>query len=591
MANKSDKKKEENTGSKYSWSLLGRIFMLAAPYKGFVVLAVILTLVGAWLAPFRTDLIRVMLDDYVAKGDGEGLLRLTYVLIGLLIVNAFVNFGQSWVTAFLGQSVIKDLRLRVYSFVTRLKLKYFDKTPVGTVVTRTVSDIESLSNVFSSGFIVIAGDLLQIGIILYYMFNTNWQLTLVCLSVLPLLIAATYIFKEKVKKSFTQVRNAVSNLNAFVQEHITGMQIVQIFNREKEEYKRFESINTLHRNANIKSVLYYALFFPVVEIITATATALVVWYGIRQSIGGNISFGTIVSFILYINLFFRPLRQIADRVNTLQMGMVSAERVFKLIDSKQDAEPSGNYAPETIKGNVEFKNVWFAYNDEEWVLKDISFKVEEGGTLALVGATGAGKSSIVNLINKFYRINKGEILVDGVNVNEYDTYALRKHVAVVLQDVFLFSGSVASNVRLYDDHITKDQIVEASKLIGAHGFVERLPGGYDFNVMERGSSLSVGQRQMISFIRALAVDPKLLILDEATSSVDSETEELIQNAIEILMKGRTSIAIAHRLSTIQHANRILVLDKGKIVESGTHDELLANKGYYEKLHNYQFAVS
>ncbi len=591
MANNSDKKKEENTGSKQSWSLLGRIFMLAAPYKGFVVLAVILTLLGAWLAPFRTDLIRVMLDDYVAKGDGEGLLRLTYGLIGLLVVNAFVNFGQSWVTAFLGQSVIKDLRLRVYSFVTRLKLKYFDKTPVGTVVTRTVSDIESLSNVFSSGFIVIAGDLLQIGIILYYMFNTNWQLTLVCLSVLPLLIAATYIFKEKVKKSFTQVRNAVSNLNAFVQEHITGMQIVQIFNREKEEYKRFESINTLHRNANIKSVLYYALFFPVVEIITATATALVVWYGIRQSIGGNISFGTIVSFILYINLFFRPLRQIADRVNTLQMGMVSAERVFKLIDSKQDAEPSGNYAPETIKGNVEFKNVWFAYNDEEWVLKDISFKVEEGGTLALVGATGAGKSSIVNLINKFYRINKGEILVDGVNVNEYDTYALRKHVAVVLQDVFLFSGSVASNVRLYDDHITKDQIVEASKLIGAHGFIERLPGGYDFNVMERGSSLSVGQRQMISFIRALAVDPKLLILDEATSSVDSETEELIQNAIEVLMKGRTSIAIAHRLSTIQHANRILVLDKGKIVESGTHDELLANKGYYEKLHNYQFAVS
>lgn len=590
MAN-NEKKTKEKEKKKFSWALLGRIFMLAAPYRGFITLSVILTLLGSWLAPYRTNLIRVMLDDYVAKGDGVGLLNITYLLIFLLIVNAFVNFGQSWVTAFLGQAVIKDLRLRVYEFVTRLKLKYFDKTPVGTVVTRTVSDIESLSNVFSSGFIVIAGDLLQIGIILYFMFSTNWQLTLVCLSVLPFLIAATYIFKEKVRKSFTQVRNAVSNLNAFVQEHISGMQIVQIFNREREEYKRFKGINTLHRDANIKSVLYYALFFPVVEIITAVATGLVVWYGIKQNIGGSISFGTVVSFILYINLFFRPLRQIADRINTLQMGMVSAERVFKLIDSKHDLEASGNYIPKQVKGEVEFKNVWFAYNNEEWVLKDISFKVKEGETLALVGATGAGKSSIVNLINKFYQINKGEILIDGVNVSEYDTYALRKNVSVVLQDVFLFSGSIESNVRLYDDAITKEQIVEASKLVGAHSFIERLPGGYEFNVMERGSSLSVGQRQMISFIRALAIDPKVLILDEATSSVDSETEELIQNAIEVLMKGRTSIAIAHRLSTIQHANSILVLDKGKIVERGTHDELLAQKGYYEKLHNFQFAVS
>lgn len=586
-----DKKTKENEKKKFSWALLGRIFMLAAPYRGHIVLSIILTLLGSWLAPYRTNLIRVMLDDYVAKGDGVGLLNITYLLIFLLVVNAFVNFGQSWVTAFLGQAVIKDLRLRVYEFVTKLKLKYFDKTPVGTVVTRTVSDIESLSNVFSSGFIVIAGDLLQIGIILYFMFSTNWQLTLVCLSVLPFLIAATYIFKEKVRKSFTQVRNAVSNLNAFVQEHISGMQIVQIFNREKEEYKRFESINTLHRNANIKSVMYYALFFPVVEIITAIATGLVVWYGVKQNVGGSISFGTVVSFILYINLFFRPLRQIADRINTLQMGMVSAERVFKLIDSKQDAEPTGTYTPEQVKGEVEFKNVWFAYNDEEWVLKDISFKVKAGESLALVGATGAGKSSIVNLINKFYKINKGEILIDGVNISEYDTYALRRNVSVVLQDVFLFSGSIASNVRLYDNNITQEQIVEASKLVGAHSFIERLPNKYEFNVMERGSSLSVGQRQMISFIRALAIDPKVLILDEATSSVDSETEELIQNAIEVLMKGRTSIAIAHRLSTIQHANSILVLDKGKIVERGTHEELLTQKGYYEKLHNFQFAAS
>lgn len=585
----SDKDPKNKKQKGYDWALIVRIFGLARPYKGFVIGAVILTLASAVLTPVRTKLIQLALDNNVAKGDYEGLVNISLVLVGLLIINTFVNFGQSYITALLGQSVIKDLRLKVYNFVTKLKLKYFDKTPVGTMVTRTVSDIEALSNVFSEGLIIIAGDLLQIVVILYFMFSTDWRLTLVCLSVLPLLIFATYVFKEKVKKSFSEVRNAVSNLNAFVQEHITGMQIVQIFNREKEEYQRFKSINTLHRNAHIRSVMYYSVFFPVVEVITAVATGLVVWYGVRQSIGSALSFGVIVSFIMYINQFFRPLRQLADRINTLQMGMVSAERVFKLIDDKEQQEPSGNYIPERVKGDVEFKNVWFAYNDEDWVLKDISFKVEEGKSLALVGATGAGKSSIINLINKFYQINKGEILVDNVNVNEFDIYKLREQVAVVLQDVFLFSGSISSNVALYDDKISKEKIIEASKMIGAHHFIQRLPGGYDFNVMERGNQLSVGQRQMISFIRALAADPKILILDEATSSVDSETEELIQNAIEILMKGRTSIAIAHRLSTIQHADHILVMDKGKIVESGTHDELLEGKGYYERLYNYQFA--
>lgn len=585
----SDKDSKNKKQKGYDWALIVRIFGLARPYKRFVIGAVIFTLASAVLTPVRTKLIQLALDNHVAKGDYEGLVNISLLLVGLLIINTFVNFGQSYITALLGQSVIKDLRLKVYNFVTKLKLKYFDKTPVGTMVTRTVSDIEALSNVFSEGLIIIAGDLLQIGVILYLMFSTDWRLTLVCLSVLPLLVFATYVFKEKVKKSFTEVRNAVSNLNAFVQEHITGMQIVQIFNREKEEYQRFKSINTLHRNAHIRSVMYYSVFFPVVEVITAVATGLVVWYGVRESIGSTLSFGIIVSFIMYINQFFRPLRQLADRINTLQMGVVSAERVFKLIDDKEQQEPTGTYVPEKVKGEVEFKNVWFAYNDEDWVLKDISFKVQEGKSLALVGATGAGKSSIINLINKFYQINKGEILVDGVNVSEYDVYKLREQVSVVLQDVFLFSGSISSNVALYDDKISKEKIIEASKMIGAHHFIQRLPGGYDFNVMERGNQLSVGQRQMISFIRALAADPKILILDEATSSVDSETEELIQNAIEILMKGRTSIAIAHRLSTIQHADHILVMDKGKIVESGTHDELLENKGYYERLYNYQFA--
>lgn len=573
----------------FDWPLIRRIFGLASPYKKQVYLAIIVTLISAWLGPYRTKLIKDVLDNDVANGDYQGLINMTLFMIALLIINTAINFWQAYVTAWLGQAVIKDLRLKVYAFVTRLKLKFFDRTPVGTMVTRTVSDIESLSNVFSEGLIVIVGDILQIGVILYFMFSLNWQLTLVCLSVLPLLLIAAYIFKEKVKTSFTEVRNAVANLNAFVQEHITGMQIVQIFNREREEYKRFKSINAMHRDANIRSVMYYSVFFPVVEIITALATGLVVWYGVKGVIGGDITYGIIVSFIVFINQFFRPIRQLADRINTLQMGMVAAERVFKLIDDNAQLEPEGTYKPDTFKGEVEFKNVWFAYNDEDWVLRDISFKVKEGKTLALVGATGAGKSSIVNLINKFYTVNKGEILVDNRNVNDYKLASLRADVAVVLQDVFLFSGSISDNVRLYDDYISKEKIIEAAKLIGAEEFIQRLPGGYDFNVMERGSSLSVGQRQMISFIRALAADPKILILDEATSSVDSETEELIQHAIEVLMKGRTSIAIAHRLSTIQNADEILVLEKGQIVESGTHEELLNGKGYYEKLYNFQFA--
>ncbi|HYG16918.1 MAG TPA: ABC transporter ATP-binding protein, partial [Bacteroidia bacterium] len=537
----------------------------------------------------RTYLIKVTLDDYVATSDYNGLINIVLLMVVLLLVNTAINFWQGYLTAWLGQTVIKDLRLRVYGFITRLKMKYFDRTPVGTMVTRSVNDIETLSNVFSEGLIVITGDILQIVVILFFMFNIDWRLSLVSLSVMPLLLISAYVFKEKVKKSFTEVRNAVANLNAFVQEHITGMHIVQIFNREKEEYDRFKSINGLHRDANIRGVMYYSVFFPVVEIITALATGLVVWYGVKLIIGGDISYGVIVTFIIFINQFFRPIRQLADRVNTLQMGMVAAERVFKLIDETDQLEPTGTYKPGRIKGDVEFKNVWFAYNEEDWVLKDISFKVEEGKSLALVGATGAGKSSIVNLINRYYAINKGEILIDGRNVSEYDVYDLRTNVAAVLQDVYLFSGSIESNIRLYDETITREKIIEAAKLIGADTFIQRLPGGYDFNVMERGSSLSVGQRQMISFIRALAADPKVLILDEATSSVDSETEELIQHAIEVLMQGRTSIAIAHRLSTIQHADRILVLDKGQIVESGTHDELLNAKGFYEKLYNYQFA--
>lgn len=568
--------------------LLARIFALATPYKKQFYFAIALTLCMAFIGPYRPYLIQYTLDNYVANNDANGLMWMSALILALLIVNSFMQLGSTLLTSFLGQTIIKDLRNKVYRHLTQLRLTFFDKTPVGTLVTRTVNDIETISDIFSEGMINILGDVLQIVFILALMFYTDWELSLISLSVLPLLLYSSYWFKEAVKKSFEDVRNQVARLNTFVQEHLTGMQIVQIFNREREEYKKFEAINSEHRDANIRSVFYYSVFFPVVEVISAISVGLIVWYGSKGIIDNTISPGVMIAFIMYINMFFRPIRQLADRFNSLQMGMVAGERIFKLIDDTTYTEFSGTQTPEKLYGKVEFKNVWFAYQNEDYILKDISFSIQPGKTLALVGATGAGKSSIINLLSRFYPINKGDILIDGINLNDLNNQWLRSHISVVLQDVFLFSGSIFDNVRLYNQQLTEDEIIETAKQLGAHEFIAALPNGYNQNVHERGATLSVGQRQLISFIRAMVANPAILVLDEATSSIDNETEEVIQHAISNMMKNRTSIVIAHRLSTIIHADEILVLDKGQIIERGTHQQLLAQNGAYKNLYEHQF---
>ncbi|RJE71854.1 ABC transporter ATP-binding protein [Reichenbachiella sp. MSK19-1] len=581
-------KKETPSGNILDIQVLKRLFVFVKPYIVQFNFLIFLTIALAVLVPIRPYLIQYAIDTEVANGDYDGLIRMVWLLVGLLVVQAFVQYYHTYLSSWLGQHIIRDIRTTLYAHVQRLKLKFFDNTPIGRLVTRNVSDIETLADVFSQGIAMMIGDLLQLIFILGFMFYTNWQLTLVSLSTLPVLIFATYIFKEKIKVSFNHVRTAVANLNSFVQEHITGMNIVQIFNSEDEEFKKFKEINQEHRRANIKSVLYYSVYFPVAEVIQAIGIGLVVWYGAINMIDSAFKPGELIAFIMYIMMFFRPIRMIADKFNTLQMGIVSSNRIMKLLDSQEHIPDEGNYVPDNFQGSVSFKDVWFAYKDENYVLKDINFEVESGQTIALVGATGAGKSSVINLLSRFYDINRGSIAIDGVDIKEYDLSALRQHIGVVLQDVFLFSGSIRDNISLGNPDIPLEKIIEAADLVGAREFIDRLPGGLEYNVMERGATLSVGQRQLISFVRAMVYDPKIIVLDEATSSVDTETEELIQNAINKMMKGRTSIVIAHRLSTIQHADKILVLDNGEIKESGTHDKLLAKDSYYSQLHKMQY---
>lgn len=540
------------------------------------------------VGPLRPLLIQKAIDNNVAQGDYPGLVNMIMLLIGLLVVQAIVQYLHTFYSGWLGQNIIKDIRIKLYRHIQSLRLKFFDKTPIGRLVTRNVSDIETLAEVFSTGIAGIIADVMQLLVILGFMFWMNWSLTLVSLSLLPILIFATYIFKEKIKVAFNEVRAAVSNLNSFVQEHITGMNIVQIFNSEKREFEKFKEINKEHRKANINSVLYYAIYFPVSEVIQAAGIGLIVWYGGGQLVQGNVEFGMLIAFILYLQMFFRPIRMIADRFNTLQMGIVSSNRILDLLDNDEHIQDNGSFSPDHVKGDVRFENVWFAYNDDDYVLKDISFEVNTGETIALVGATGAGKSSVINLLSRFYEINKGGIYVDDTEVHKYDLANLRNHIAVVLQDVFLFSDSIYNNITLKNPDISRERVREAAEMVGALPFIEKLPGGFDYNVQERGATLSVGQRQLISFVRAMVYDPKIIVLDEATSSVDTETEELIQSAIQKMMHGRTSIVIAHRLSTIQNANQILVLDKGEIVERGNHDELLEKEGYYAQLHQMQY---
>ena len=571
--------------------VLRQLYTFVKPYQKQFYFLVFLTIALAILAPTRPYLIQIAIDEHVALGDAAGLLQIIYVLVALMVIQAFAQWAHTYYSGWLGQVIIKDIRIRLFKHLLRLRLKFFDNTPIGRLVTRNVSDIETLADVFSEGLAAIIGDLLQIVTILGVMFYIDWKLTLVSLCTLPLLIISTYVFKEKIKVTFNDVRNAVANLNSFLQEHITGMTVVQLFNREQREFEKFKEINREHSAAHIRSVLYYSVYFPVAEIIQAIGIGLVVWYGAVGVLGMDLKIGILISFIMYLQLFFRPIRMIADRFNTLQMGVVSSSRIFKLLAASEHIANEGNFNPDKIQGNVRLDKVWFAYNEEDYVLKNISFEAKKGQNIALVGATGAGKSSIINLISRFYEINKGSITIDGTNIQDYELSALRKHIGVVLQDVFLFSSSIHQNITLGNPNITKEQVLAAAELVGASKFIEKLPGGLDYNVMERGATLSVGQRQLISFVRAMVYNPEILILDEATSSVDSETEQLIQESIEKMMQGRTSIVIAHRLSTIQKADQILVLNKGEIVETGTHQSLLEKGGYYTQLHQMQLKMT
>ena len=492
----------------------------------------------------------------------------------------------------MGQSVVRDLRVAVYKKIVGLNLSQFDRTPIGTLTTRTINDIESINDIFADGLVPIIADLLSIVCVLGVMFWMDWELTLIALIPFPIILIATYYFKESINRSFFKVRNAVANLNAFVQEHLTGMAIVQAFSSGDREFKKFDKINREHRNANIKAIFAYSVFFPVVEIVLALSIGLIVWWTSGKAIAVNESqFGTVTAFILFLNLLFRPLRVLADKFNVLQMGIIASERVFKVLDNEDFIPENHKQAytpPGPLKGKIEFEKVSFAYNEEQYVLKDLSFTVNPGETLAIVGHTGSGKTSIISLLNRLYHIQKGVIRIDDINIEQYNLDLLRKNIGVVLQDVFLFSGSVMDNITLRNEAISRENVIAAAKLIDMHDFIMRLPGGYDYHVMERGATLSLGQRQLLSFVRALLYNPSILILDEATSSVDTESELLIQHAIETLIKGRTSIVIAHRLSTIRKANKILVLDKGEIVETGSHDELIRNDGFYRQLYEMQF---
>jgi len=579
-------------------SLLRRVFSFVSPYKGKFYWSIVLAIALAIVTPVRPYLIQLTVTRYIAGTLVDMVIWITVIQVGLLLVETGFRFFFSYITSWLGQTVVKDLRVSVYKKILGLNLSQFDKTPIGTLTTRTINDIEAINDIFSDGLIPIIADLLSIVSILFVMVYVDWRLTLICLAPFPILIIATYFFKESVNKSFIRVRNAVAGLNAFVQEHITGMQIVQTFAAEDREFEKFKKINREHRNANINAIFAYSVFFPLVEIILAVSTALLVWWVAKVTLNLSVNesrdlTGKITSFYLYLNLLFRPLRVIADKFNVLQMGMIASERVFKVLDNPdttpQFSKNGQEVKPAIIKGGIIFDKVWFAYSGDNFVLKNVSFSVNPGETIAIVGHTGSGKTTIISLLNRLYHIQKGTIEVDNIDIENYNIGILRKNIGVVLQDVFLFSGTVIENITLRNPGISRDKVIEAAKLIDMHDFIMELPGGYDYNVMERGATLSLGQRQLISFIRALLYDPSILILDEATSSVDTESEMLIQHAIETLIKGRTSIVIAHRLSTIRKANKIIVLDKGEVKEMGTHDELLQKGGFYAKLHEMQFA--
>jgi ATP-binding cassette, subfamily B, multidrug efflux pump len=569
----------------FNFSLLKRVLRYAKPYRRQFINSVILALVISALTPVRPILIQQTVDRYIRNDATQMIIWITILQIGILVIETIIRYYFTYLTAWLGQHVVKDLRVEVYKKILRLNLAQYNKTPVGTLTTRTINDIESVNDIFADGIIPIVADLLSIVIVVSVMFWYDWRLTFMALLPFPIIMIATYYFKESVNRSFHSVRNAVAKLNAFVQEQVTGIAVVQAFTAEKKQVGQFKKINADHRDANIRAIFAYSIFFPIVEIILALSIALMVWKGAAIPVDA----GVIVAFILLLNLIFRPLRVIADKFNVIQMGMVAGERVFGVLDNDDVTVDAGSAQHnEPFKGSVSFKNVWFAYNDNNNVLSDVSFTVNPGETIAIVGQTGSGKTTIISLLNRLYEVNRGEILIDGRSVNDYPVAALRKNIGVVLQDVYLFSGSVMENITLNNKQVTRESVMEAAKVIGIHEFIMQLPGGYDYNVMERGATLSMGQRQLLSFLRALLYNPSILVLDEATSSVDATTEQLIEKAIDTLITGRTSIIIAHRLSTIRKANKIILMEKGKVLEAGTQEELMTLNGRYASLYRMQF---
>jgi ATP-binding cassette subfamily B protein len=591
-----DFREDEVLGKAYDSRLMKRLLKYVKPYWRQVAISVFLVIVLAILNPLRPYITKFAIDDYILKSNYVGLAKLSLLLFGLLLVQGVIQYLLNYTTEWIGHKTIFDLRMEIFSHLQRLALKFFDRNPTGRLVTRVTNDVESLNEMYSSGIVLVFGDIFTIIGILYFMFKLSFELSLVTLSVLPLLFYATFLFRKKAREAYREVRTLIARINAFLQEHFSGISVVQVFNREEEEFRKFDQINSKYRDANIKSIFYYAVFFPVVELISAIGIALIIWYGGGEVIKGTVTIGVLISFIQYTEMFFRPVRDLSEKYNIFQTAMASAERIFKLLDTKIFIkQPENPVKLEKVRGEIEFRNVWFKYkddsdglSDEDWILKNVSFKINAGEKVAIVGATGSGKSTIINLIGKFYEVQRGQILIDGIDIKDIDERDLRKHIAIVLQDVMLFSGDILTNITLGNEKIPFEKVVESARLIGADKFIEKLPKGYFEAVHERGANFSVGERQLISFVRALVYDPKILVLDEATSSVDVETEYIVQKAIDKLLENRTAIIIAHRLSTIQNSDRIIVLHKGEVREIGTHMELLEKKGIYYRLYQLQY---